>query len=261
MCGRFVSATPPDELAEYFGVDEVVATTPGPSFNVAPTNEVFVVFEDGGTRRLDTFRWGLVPSWAKDLSIGSKMINARAETVAEKPSYKRALAKRRCIIPADGFFEWKPVAKGETGGLNKKGPKQPFYIHRPEDEPYAFAGLWEVWRGGPKPSKSDAAEQDGPAEGEQEIVHTCTILTGAPNSAMAQLHDRMPIILPPDRWDPWLDRDLTDTVELVQFLVPAAPELITFHPVSTAVNSVRNKGPENIEPVESPDQPSQQSLL
>ena len=139
MCGRFVSSNTPDKIAQFFGGTFEGEQLPE-NFNVAPTNDVYgVVQAADGAREVQIFHWGLVPSWAKDLKIGSKMINARAETVAEKPSYKRALAKRRCIIPADGFFEWKPVAKGETGGLNKKGPKQPFYIHRPEDEPYAFA--------------------------------------------------------------------------------------------------------------------------
>ena len=254
MCGRFVSATPPEELATYFGAEQVAGTTPGPSYNVAPTNQIFVVYENGEARQLDTFRWGLIPSWAKDVSIGSKMINARAETVKEKPSFKRALSKRRCIIPADGFFEWKPVAAGQTGGLNKKGPKQPYFIHRPDGEPFAFAGLWEVWSGGP------SGKDSSPVEGsEQEVIHSCTILTGAPNDKMAQLHDRMPIILPPSAWDLWLDRSEQSTDVIGQLLVPAPSELITFYPVSTAVNTVRNKGPQLIEEID--DAPGQQALL
>lgn len=236
MCGRFVSATPPDELAEYFAADtvtEAVETAlPGPSYNVAPTNSVWVVVDDDEGRRIDAFRWGLVPSWAKDLKVGSRMINARSETVTEKPSYRRALAKRRCIIPADGFFEWKVLGAGQTGGQGKKGPKQPYFIHRPDGEPYAFAGLWEGWYGGPA------------AKGSEEPIDpvwTCTILTGAPNSAMAQLHDRMPIILSRENWDLWLDPTVTDVEAVVPLMVPAPAELISFHPVSSDVNSVRNK--------------------
>src|SRR5690606_25370196 len=140
------------------------------------------------TRRVDAFHWGLVPRWAKDPKIGSRMINARAETVAEKAAFRSALKKRRCSVPADGFYEWQKLA-GRTA-------KQPFYIHRPDGEPYAFAGLWETWRG-----------PDGTGD---EVLRSCTIITTAPNSEMAKIHDRMPVILPPEAWDTWLDRDNED---------------------------------------------------
>jgi len=223
MCGRYVSATPPDQVAAYFAAEAPEALLPA-RHNVAPTSDVYAVLSDGSTRRMDAFHWGLIPLWAKDAKIGSKMINARAETVAEKSAYKSALKKRRCIIPADGFYEWQKSAADP-----KKGKKQPFYIQRPDGEPYAFAGLWEVWRG---PDK------------DQEPLRSCTIITTTPNSEMAKIHDRMPVILPPSAWDTWLDRDVDDLELLGKLLVPAPPEIISMHPVSTDVNNVRNDGPE-----------------
>jgi putative SOS response-associated peptidase YedK len=220
MCGRFVSATPPDQIAAYFGTEAPEALLEA-SYNVAPTNDVYAVLEDGSTRHLDAFHWGLVPHWAKDPKIGSKMINARAETVAERSAYKQALLKRRCIIPVTGFYEWQKRPGQKT--------KQPFFIHRPDGEPYAFAGLWEVWRG---PDK------------DQEPLRSCTIITTTPNEPMAAIHDRMPVILPREAWDTWLDRDNHDLELLGKLLVPAPPSLITMHPVSTSVNNVRNDGPE-----------------
>jgi putative SOS response-associated peptidase YedK len=219
MCGRYVSATPPDQIASYFGAEAPEALLE-PSYNVAPTSDVYAVLSDGSTRHLDAFHWGLVPRWAKDMKIGSKMINARAETLAEKNAFKSAFAKRRCLIPADGFYEWRKHAQDP-----KKGKKQPFFIHRPDGEPYAFAGLWEVWRG---------------ADKDAEPIRSCTIITTTPNDAMAAIHDRMPVILPPSAWDTWLDREVDDLALLGQLLVPSPASLITMHPVSTLVNNVRN---------------------
>jgi putative SOS response-associated peptidase YedK len=201
---------------------------------VAPTNDVYAVLEDGGTRHLDAFRWGLIPSWAKDPKIGSRMINARAETLAEKNAYKAAFRKRRCLVPADGFYEWKAVPGQKR--------KQPYFIHRADGEPVAFAGLWEVWRG---------------PERDQEPLRTATIITTEANETMAPVHDRMPVILPASAWGLWLDRENDDLETLGRLLVPAPPTLLTLRPVSTEVNSVRNKGPELIEPVPEPvaDQP------
>jgi putative SOS response-associated peptidase YedK len=229
MCGRFVSATPPDQIAAYFGTQAPEAVLE-PSFNVAPTNDVYAVLADGSTRHLDAFHWGLVPLWAKDPKIGSRMINARAETLAEKSAYKSAFKRRRCIIPADGFFEWRkdPAAPA-------KAKKQPYFIHRPDGEPYALAGLWEVWKG---PNK------------DQEPLRSCTIITTSPNAPMAAIHDRMPVILPPAAWDTWLDREVDDLELLGKLLVPSAPEIIAMHPVSTDVNNVRNKGRHLIEAVD-----------
>lgn len=234
VCGRFVSSSPPEEIARYFDVDETAepALEHAANFNTAPTTDVFVVYQDGGARRLDTFHWGLVPAWAKDLSVGSRMINARAETVATKPAFRRALAKRRCIVPVDGFYEWKAVAGQKR--------KQPYFIHRPDGEPLAFAGLWEQWRGVPK-------------AGDDEVtVRSTTIITGAANRTMSALHDRMPIVLPPSAWATWLSPDHHDLDTLGRFLVPAPSELIVFHPVSTDVNSVANRGEHLVDAITTP---------
>lgn len=227
MCGRYVSSTPPDELARYFGADLQAERLVGPDYNVAPTRKVFTVLDDGGTRALVQAKWGLVPFWAKDASVGNRMINARAETVATKNAFRTPFRRQRCIIPADGFYEWTK----EPG----QAKKQPWFIHRPDGEPFAFAGLWETWRG---PDK------------DQEPMRSCTIITGEANEAMSEIHDRMPVILPPSAWDTWLDPAVEDTEVLGRFLVPAPPEIIRFHPVTTEVNSARNQGEHLIEPVE-----------
>jgi putative SOS response-associated peptidase YedK len=240
MCGRFVSSSPPDELAKYFDVEQVAETALDPSYNVAPSNDVYVVVESGGIRRLDTFHWGLIPFWAKDVKTGNKMINARAETVAEKNAYKHAFKKRRCIIPADGFYEWKKVPGQKA--------KQPYYIQRADGEPLAFAGLWEVWRPKKAEGEAEEAEQD-----EGELIRSCTIITGEPNEKMAEIHDRMPVILPPSAWAEWLDPDNDDLETLGKILVPAPASLITMHPVSTAVNNARSKGAELADPIDAAD--------
>ena len=232
-----MSTSPPDEVATYFGAvfEEGMApeSSLSPNYNVAPTQDVFAVLENGGVRRVEPLHWGLVPRWAKDPKIGNRMINARSETVAEKNAYKHAFRKKRCIIPADGFYEWTKVE-----GRDKK---QPWFISRPDGEPFAFAGLWETWRG---------PDRDG-----DEELRSCTILTGSPNEKMAEIHDRMPVILPPDAWDTWLDEDTDDTDLLGRFLVPAPSELITFHPVSTEVNNARNQGAHLLEQID-PDLPA-----
>lgn len=246
MCGRFVSSSGAEDIARYFDIDEVSeqALEHEPNFNTAPTTDVFVVFADGSTRRLDTFHWGLVPRWAKDLKIGNRLINARAESVADKPAFRSAFKRRRCILPADGFYEWnRPEGAGH---------KQPWFIHRPDGEPYAFAGLWEEWRGN-LPTAADAPDADEQPKGEEVTVRSTTIITGTPNDRMAELHDRMPVILPASAWAQWLDPD-TDTEVLQTLLVPAPPRVIEFHPVSTEVNNVRNKGAHLTEPVQL-DQP------
>ena len=243
MCGRFVSSSPPDELAKYFDVDAVAEQVLEPSFNVAPSNDVYVVVKTGGLRRLDTFRWGLVPFWAKDPATGYKMINARAESVKDKNAYKRAFKKRRCIIPADGFFEWKKIPGQKA--------KQPYFIHRADGEPMAFAGLWEIWR--------PAEDTDRTSE----PLRTCTIITGQPNEKVADIHDRMPVMLPPSAWAEWLDPANDDVDTLGKFLVPAPASLYALHPVSRAVNNVRQTGPELIDPAEEPldGGPGQDRLL
>jgi putative SOS response-associated peptidase YedK len=240
VCGRYVTASPPDELARYFG-----AATGGaelaPNYNVAPTDEVYAVRRDEHDRRLGVLRWGLIPYWAKDRSIGSRMINARVETVATKQAFRRSLSGRRCLIPADGFYEWTAVPGRRT--------KQPWYIHRPDGEPYAFAGLWDRWR--PRSGAGDA--EAGPDAPRPDPVVSCTIITGPANEKMAALHDRMPVMLPPSSWDRWLDPLLTDLDAVTELLVPAPVELVAFHAVTTDVNSVRNNGAHLIEPVPGPD--------
>jgi putative SOS response-associated peptidase YedK len=235
VCGRFVSASPPDELARYFDA-ETPEDVLERSYNVAPTNDVYAVTVDGGVRRVEAYHWGLVPRWAKDAKIGSKMINARAESLAEKNAYKSAFKRRRCLIPADGFYEWQKLPDGKR--------KQPHFIHRRDGEPMALAGLWEVWPG-PKKGK-DAGEGSGNGEAP---LRSCTIITTAANDTIAKLHDRMPVILPATAWDTWLAPDNDDLETLGKLLVPAPSELITTYPVSTLVNSVRNKGAELLEPV------------
>jgi putative SOS response-associated peptidase YedK len=236
MCGRFVSSSPPDELARYFDVEKVEESALEPSYNVAPSNDVYVVVESGGVRRLDTFHWGLIPFWAKDPSAGNKMINARAETVAEKNAYKHALKKRRCIIPADGFYEWKKIPGQKA--------KQPYFIHRADGEPMAFAGLWEVWR----PKKSEEEGTGESDESDNGIIRSCTIITGQPNEKVADIHDRMPVMLPPTAWEQWLDPENDNLETLGKLFVPAPASLIAVHPVSTAVNNVRSKGAELADP-------------
>jgi putative SOS response-associated peptidase YedK len=243
MCGRFVSASPPDEIAKYFDADETALPELEPSYNVAPTNDVYAVAVDGDIRKVEAFHWGLVPSWAKDPKIGSKMINARSEGIATKNAYRAAFKRRRCIIPADGFYEWKKLPE------TKK--KQPYYIHRPNGEPLAFAGLWEIWRG---PDKAKDKEADGRSASDEPPLRSCTIITTSANETMAPLHDRMPVILPPSMWEPWLDPGNDDLDTLGKLLVPAPANVITTYPVSTEVNMVRNKGAELITPVD-PDNP------
>ena len=237
MCGRYVAAAPPSEIAKYFAASAPTETVLEPSYNVAPTNEVYAVVERDDERRLEPLRWGLVPLWAKDLAMGSKMINARAEGIAKKNAYRHAFRKQRCIIPADGFYEWK-VVEGQKR-------KQPMFIHRVDGEPLAFAGLWETWRG---PERND------------EPLYTCTIITTSANETMAPVHNRMPVILPPDKWEEWLDPDMQDIDELEKFLLPAPSSLLTLYPVSTGVNHVRNKGPELIIPQAELREPGQLPL-
>lgn len=226
MCGRFVSATPPDQIARYFDAEAPEQALEA-SYNVAPTNDVYTVLVDGGVRRVEAMHWGLIPFWAKDPSVGNRMINARAETLATKNAFKHAYKKKRCLIPADGFYEWK-VVPGQKR-------KQPMYIHRVDGEPMAFAGLWEVWRNSNDPD---------------EEVHSCTIITGDPNDKVREIHDRMPVILPPSAWETWLDPETQDLEVLGKLLVPAPASLIAVHPVSTEVNNVRNKGAHLIDPVD-----------
>lgn len=231
MCGRFVSASTPERIAAYFGADTSVETL-GENFNVAPTNDIYGVVADAdGHLEVQVFHWGLIPVWAKDRKIGQQMINARAETIAEKPAFKGVFKKHRCIVPMDGFYEWK-VVPGQKA-------KQPYFIHRRDGEPLAVAGLWAAWR-------DKTAGPDAP------WLHSCTVITTAANATMAPVHDRMPVLLPPSVWPQWLDPDNHDLDALTALLVPAPDDLLEMHPVSTSVNSVRNKGAELIERIEVP---------
>jgi putative SOS response-associated peptidase YedK len=238
MCGRFVSSTPPDELARYFNASPP-ETTLAPSHNVAPTDDIYAVVDAPGRSRLEIFHWGLVPFWAKDIKIGSKMINARAETLTTRNAFKPALLKRRCLIPLDGFFEWKKLAGTKL--------KQPMFIHRVDGEPLAVAGLWETWR-----------DRDNP---DHAVLHSATIITTAANATMAPVHDRMPVILAPVTWAEWLDPGNDDLASLGALLVPAPVGLLTMHPVSTAVNNVRFNGAELIDPADPIEPDGQPSLL
>jgi putative SOS response-associated peptidase YedK len=190
------------------------------------------------------FHWGLIPVWARDRKIAAKMINARAETIGQKAAFKAIIRKHRCIIPMDGFYEWQ--AGGPGGPLTRRGTpaKQPMYIHRLDGEPLAVAGLWSAWR-------DPSAGPDAP------WLHTVTVLTTSANATLAPVHDRMPVILPATAWQEWLDPNLHDTERLSGLLVPAPDTLLTMHPVSTDVNTVRNNRPELIAPID----PSEGTLL
>jgi putative SOS response-associated peptidase YedK len=249
MCGRYASSRKPEDLVEEFEIrDNRVDEALAPDFNVAPTKPVYAVLERSPSprdaeagerqppeRQLRVLTWGLVPSWAKDPSIGNRMINARMETVAEKPAYKRAFAARRCLLPADGYFEWYPTEQRTKAG---KPLKQPFFIHPKDGSTLAMAGLYEIWR---DPTRDD----DDP----QRFRWTCTVLTTTAEDDLGRIHDRMPLLVEPGRYTDWLDPTLNDPDALKGLLVPAAPGRLEAYPVSTDVNSVRNNGPELVEPV------------
>jgi putative SOS response-associated peptidase YedK len=229
MCGRIVAATPPAVLAEQFMAAEVVSDPEldQPRFNVAPTDPVAVVAtSSGGVRRVGVMSWGLVPRWEPALR-SRRLINLRSETLLARPGFRTALERRRCIVPADGFYEWK---------AGRDGAKQPHFIRARSGRPLALAGLWDVWR-------DEAAGPDG------EPLRTCTILTTSPNEVMAGLHDRMPVVLEPGFWDLWLDRAEDGAARLAELLRPCRPELLEAWPVGPAVNSVRNDGPHLVDPV------------
>jgi len=219
MCGRYTLASPTERLAEEFGVD-ASSIELSPNYNVAPTQGVAAVLEEAGQRRLEVLRWGLIPPWADDPGIGSRMINARSETAPGKPSFRRAFRERRCLIPADGFYEWQRT----------NGAKQPYYIHMEDGRPFAFAGLWESWSKG--------------GEGE---VRTCTILTTGANALVGEVHDRMPVILAHDAYDVWLD-PASESDELTGLLVPFPEDGMEAYPVSRFVNSPSNNDPRCVEP-------------
>lgn len=219
MCGRYVQASSPELLAERFSVDELRERVEAsePDYNVTPRRDVPVVAVSEDRRVLDAVRWGLVPPWAKDLKVGDRMINARAETVATKPAYRKAFRHRRCIVPADGFFEWRRLPDR---------PKQPYFIHRLDREPIAFAGIWERWK--------DPDDDSAP------WIRSCAIVTTAANDLMRPVHDRMPVILPESTWEAWLDPDNEDVDALTELLVPESAGELALYPVSTRVNRPTN---------------------
>jgi len=222
MCGRYAASKDVANLMEEFEVARPPDETLPEDFNVAPSKQVYMVVEretdDGVQRQLRTAKWGLVPSWAKDPKIGNRMINARLETAAEKPSFRRAWAKRRCLLPADGYYEW----------YSGEGPKQPFYIHRPDGHSLAMAGLYEFWK-----------------DGDDWLVTTCVLTTDAPDE-LGRIHDRMPLLVPHENWAAWLDPEHKPTGDLV---VPAMSMGLEAYPVSTEVNNVRNNGRQLTDPL------------
>jgi putative SOS response-associated peptidase YedK len=218
MCGRFAQRSEPKRLAKEFKVAEVPQVEA--RYNVAPTQEILAVRELGDGREMAFFKWGLVPSWAKDVSMGARLINARSETVQEKPSFREAFKKRRCIIPADGFYEWQ----------RNGGKKQPFFFRMRDERPFGFAGLWERWEG-------EAGQ----------LINSCTILTTEANEVLRPVHDRMPVILHPDDYELWLAGDNRERALLGELLKPYAAEEMVGYPVSSSINSPRNQGAKLIE--------------
>ena len=221
MCGRFTLTVDPGELQEAFNID--IPSQYASRYNIAPSQPVAVIPNDG-KHHLDFFVWGLIPSWAKDPSIGNRMINARAETLAEKPSFKNSFRRRRCLVLADGFYEWQK----QDGG---KG-KIPMYIHLKTKKPFAFAGLWDLWHA------SDGSE-----------IRSCTIITTEPNSMMASIHNRMPVILSPNAYAVWLDPGEKPADQLSTLLKPYPADEMLAYPVSRTVNSPNNDIPECIQPL------------
>lgn len=214
MCGRFSVTGDLDFYAEYFGVDDVATDPLAPSWNVAPTDEVYVVVERDGRRLLGSMRWGLIPHFAADER--KPHINARLESVDTSPAFRESFARRRCLIPADGFYEWEPPAEG----------RHPHWIYRADGHPMAFAGIWSTRKVG-----------DG-------WDRSCSIITTRAEGVIAALHDRMPVSLDPASWDAWLDRELRDPAVARGLVEAIDPELFMEHPVSRLVNSISNDGPE-----------------
>jgi putative SOS response-associated peptidase YedK len=222
MCGRYSLATPAQQVAEHFGLAEVPELSP--RYNIAPTQSVAIVRRpaDREAPVLEFRRWGLIPSWAKDPGIGSRMINARVETAAEKPAFRAAFRRRRCLVPADGFYEWKPHPKR----------RRPHHVRLSAGELFGLAGLFEGW--------------ESP---EGVIIESCTLLTTAANAVVSALHDRMPIIVGPEHYQGWLDPDLQDPDAILSLTRPSISDRLRFHPVGFRVNDPRNDDPVCIEPV------------
>ncbi|MEE4543220.1 SOS response-associated peptidase [Streptomyces sp. V4-01] len=267
MCGRYVASRKPEDLAELFEVRKWDPTEAlAPDWNVAPTKEVHVVLDrpvrDSGSpdpvRQLRVLRWGLVPSWAKSPDGAAKLINARSETVHEKPSFRRALTARRCLIPADGYYEWQTAPQErqlEEEGRRKRARKQPYFVTPADGSVFAMAGLYEFWR-----------DRTLPDDHPRAWWSTCTVITteaettdlagygGTGPRALADLHPRMPLMMTRDRWDAWLDPGTTDPDEVRALLAAPPTGLLRAYPVGSAVSSVRNNGPELVEELAGPEE-------
>jgi putative SOS response-associated peptidase YedK len=256
MCARFTLTTPVDRVQRLFNFP---LPSFEPRFNIAPTQSVLAVLQDREGLHCDMLRWGLIPSWSKDPSIGQRLINARSETIMEKPAFRNAFQRRRCLIPASGFYEWlhPDVADSLMDDIGREGPsltdraqgglfeeleeapkpanagkRQPFYFTLTDNEPFAFGGLWESWQ--------DAAGNP---------LRTCTILTTQPNEIVGKLHDRMPVMLRTEDFDSWLDPEVTSAAELMPLLTPYPADEMRMYPVSTDVNNPRHEGPECVLPL------------
>lgn len=225
MCGRFTIRASAGVIAEQFSLFEVPLFSA--RFNIAPTQPVPVIRRQtvhSPRRELAWLRWGLIPAWAKDPAIGARLINARAETAAEKPAFRTAFQRRRCLIVADGFYEWQ--RSGRT--------KQPHFIHLPDDRPFAFAGIWEAWE---EPRSNSRLTDEGTPHSEAEKFETCAILTTAPNELIRPIHDRMPVILSPADYDAWLDPAIQDVRQLMPLLASQSSDALEAYPVGDFVNS------------------------
>lgn len=222
MCGRFTQQRPASELAEIFAA-EPLADDPGPRFNVAPTDDALVVVQRDDRRAITAYRWGLVPHWAKELKTGSRMFNARAETLGSSPAFGHAFRRRRCLVPVDSFYEWK-----REGTV-----RQPYRVTREDGQPLALAGLWAGW-------KDPRTEQ---------VRRTFTIVTTTANDALSDLHDRMPVILGDADWPTWLDPATADPAELLGLLQPADQVALRIYAVNRDVNDVRRDGSELVAPL------------
>ncbi len=231
MCGRFTLNQSAAALAQVFHVEQIPDLAA--QYNIAPTQMVATVLHnpEKDQREFQQFRWGLIPSWAKDSSMGAKLINARAETVAEKPAFRSAFKRRRCLVVADGFYEWQ----------RQKSKKQPFYFRLQDGQPFGFAGLWERWE-----------------TPEQEEIISCTILTTAANELLQPIHDRMPVIIAPKYYDLWLDTQVQTPEPLQQLLQPYPETAMTAYPVSTLVNKAQHNSSECITPLSEKNDPSNQ---
>jgi putative SOS response-associated peptidase YedK len=247
MCGRYAASRSPDDLVVQFeAVRADGQQALPPDYNVAPTKDVYVVRHrkerdpegaptGGGHRELRAVRWGLVPSWAKDPSVGNRMLNARVESLADKPAFKKAAAARRCLVPADGWYEWAKRLDAPT--------KQPYFITPRDGSVLALAGLWEVWGRG------------------EDRLYTCTVVTSPAVGALAEIHERMPLVLPRDRWAAWLDPAREDAAELAGPTPPELVEALELRPVGTAVNAVANNGPQLVARAEAVSRPADQPAL